>query len=69
MSDVKRARKFAGANNAPEYMIVAPRADGTVRVTVAENQDQMHSARSEAACVLTARQMKRLARLVINGDI
>ena len=69
MSDVKRARKFAGANNAPEYMIVAPRADGTVRVTVAENQDQMHSGRSEAACVLTARQMKRLARLVINGDI
>ena len=69
MSDVKRARKFAGANNAPEWMMVEPRADGTVRVTVAENQDQMHSARFEAACVLTARQMKRLARLVINGDI
>ena len=69
MSDVKRARKFAGANNAPEYMIVEPRADGTVRVTVAENQDQMHSARFQASCVLTARQMTRLARLVINGDI
>ena len=69
MSDVKRARTFAGANNAPEYMIVEPRADGTVRVTVAENQDQMHSARFQASCVLTARQMTRLARLVINGDI